>query len=67
LPRLPPDIRAGLAKLFLDAINDGAAAPLLAARGMIAVPQDGPEFKAAILKDRERWARVVQQGKIKPE
>src|SRR5215468_9041879 len=64
---LPPDMRAALAKLFLDAINDPATAPLLAARGMVPVPQDGPAFKAAILQDRERWARVVKQGNIKAE
>src|SRR5262249_50895219 len=64
---LPPDMRAALAKLFLDAINDPATAPLLAARGMVPVPQDGPVFKAAIMKDRERWAKVVKEGNIKAE
>ena len=39
----------------------------LASRGLVAVPQDGPAFKAAILKDRERWAKVVKQGNIKAE
>jgi tripartite-type tricarboxylate transporter receptor subunit TctC len=64
---LPTDIAAGLAKLFLDAVNDPATAPLLAARGLVPVPQDGLAFKAAILKDRERWAKVVKQGNIKAE
>ena len=64
---LPPDIAAGLSKLFLDAINDPATASLLASRGLVAVPQDGPAFKAAILKDRERWAKVVKQGNIRAE
>ena len=64
---LPPDIVAGLGKLFLDALADPATEPLLAARGLVAVPQDGPAFKAAILHDRERWARVVKQGNIKAE
>jgi tripartite-type tricarboxylate transporter receptor subunit TctC len=64
---LPPDIAAGLGKLFLDAVDDPATAPLLASRGLVAVPQDGPAFKAAILKDRERWAKVVKQGNIKAE
>jgi len=64
---LPPDVTAGLAKLFLDAINDPATEPLLASRGLVAVPQDGPAFKANILKDRERWAQVVKQGNIKAE
>jgi tripartite-type tricarboxylate transporter receptor subunit TctC len=64
---LPADIASGLAKLFLDAINDPATEPLLAARGLVAVPQDGPAFKATILKDRERWAKVVKQGNIRAE
>jgi hypothetical protein len=34
---------------------------------LVAVPQDGPAFKANILKDRERWAKVVKQGNIKAE
>ena len=64
---LPPEIAAGLGKLFLDAVNDPVSAPLLASRGLVAVPQDGPAFKAAILKDRERWAKVVKQGNIRAE
>ncbi len=64
---LPPDIAQSLAKLFLDAINDPATKPLLDARGLVAVPQDGPAFKAQILKDRERWAAVVKAGNIKAE
>jgi tripartite-type tricarboxylate transporter receptor subunit TctC len=64
---LPPDIVAGLAKLFLDAVSDPVSAPLLASRGLVAVPQDGPAFKAAIMKDRERWAKVVKQGNIRAE
>ena len=44
-----------------------ATEPLLASRGLVAVPQDGPAFKATILKDRERWAKVVKQGNIKAE
>src|SRR5260370_22857276 len=64
---LPPDIAAGLGKLFLDAVNDPGSAPLLASRGLVAVPQDGPAFKAALLKDRERWAEVGKPGNIKAE
>jgi tripartite-type tricarboxylate transporter receptor subunit TctC len=64
---LPPEVAAGLSKLFLDAVNDPASAPVLASRGLVAVPQDGPAFKANILKDRERWAKVVKQGNIKAE
>jgi tripartite-type tricarboxylate transporter receptor subunit TctC len=64
---LPPDIAQSLAKLFLDAINDPATKPLLDSRGLVAVPQDGPAFKAQIMKDRERWAAVVKAGNIKAE
>jgi tripartite-type tricarboxylate transporter receptor subunit TctC len=64
---LPPDIAAALGKLFLDAVNDPATKPLLDSRGLVAVPQDGPGFKAQIMKDRERWAAVVKAGNIKAE
>ncbi|TMJ24650.1 MAG: tripartite tricarboxylate transporter substrate binding protein [Alphaproteobacteria bacterium] len=64
---LPADIAASLTKLFLDAINDPASKPVLDSRGLVAVPQDGPQFKAQIMKDRERWARVVKAGNIKAE
>ena len=43
------------------------AKPILDSRGLVAVPQDGPAFKAQILKDRERWAAVVKAGNIKAE
>jgi tripartite-type tricarboxylate transporter receptor subunit TctC len=64
---LPPDIATSLGKLFLDAVNDPAAKSLLDSRGLVAVPQDGPAFKAQIMRDRERWARVVKAGNIKAE
>ena len=64
---LPPEIAASLSKLFLVAISDPATKPLLDARGLVAIPQDGPTFKALIQKDRERWARVVKAGNIKAE
>jgi tripartite-type tricarboxylate transporter receptor subunit TctC len=64
---LPADITASLGKLFLDALADPTVQPLLAARGLEAIPQDGPAFKATILKDRERWARVVKQGNIRAD
>ncbi len=64
---LPPEISQSLSRLFLDAINDPATKPLLDARGLVAVPQDGPQFKAQIMKDRERWAAVVKAGNIKAE
>src|SRR4051812_19108540 len=64
---LPPDIATSLSKLFLDAIADPASKPVLDSRGLVAVPQDGPAFRAQIMKDRERWAAVVKAGNIKAE
>jgi tripartite-type tricarboxylate transporter receptor subunit TctC len=64
---LPPDIAAGLTKLFLDAIADPSSKPVLDSRGLVGVPQDGPAFRAQIMKDRERWAAVVKAGNIKAE
>jgi tripartite-type tricarboxylate transporter receptor subunit TctC len=64
---LPPDIASSLSKLFMEAMADPATKPLLDSRGLEKIPQDGPAFKAAILKDRERWAKVVKQGNIRAE
>ena len=64
---LPTEIATSLAKLFVDAVNDPATKPLLDSRGLVAIPQDGPAFKAQIMKDRERWAAVVKAGNIKAE
>jgi tripartite-type tricarboxylate transporter receptor subunit TctC len=64
---LPPDIASALSKLFMEAMADPATKPLLDSRGLENIPQDGPAFKAAILKDRERWAKVVKQGNIRAE
>lgn len=64
---LSPDISASLAKLFLDAVTDPASQTVLAERGLQPIPQDGAAFKATILKDRERWEKVVKQGNIKAE
>jgi tripartite-type tricarboxylate transporter receptor subunit TctC len=64
---LPPDIAASLSKMFLDAINDPTSKPILDSRGLVPIPQDGPTFKAQIMKDRERWAKVVKQGNIRAD
>jgi tripartite-type tricarboxylate transporter receptor subunit TctC len=64
---LPPDIAASLGKMFLDAIKDPATKPILDSRGLVAIPQDGPTFQAQIMKDRERWAKVVKQGNIRAD
>jgi tripartite-type tricarboxylate transporter receptor subunit TctC len=64
---LPPDIAASLSKLFMEAMADPATKPLLDSRGLENIPQDGLAFKATILRDRERWAKVVKAGNIKAE
>jgi tripartite-type tricarboxylate transporter receptor subunit TctC len=64
---LPPEIVTSLGKLFLDAITDPVTKPILDGRGLVAIPQDGPAFKAQIMKDRERWAAVVKAGNIRAE
>jgi len=64
---LPADTAASLGKIFLGAMADPAMQPLLASRGLEAIPQDGPAFKATILRDRERWAKVVKQGNIRAD
>ena len=64
---LPPEIRTGLARLFMEAVSDPVTKPVLDSRGLEAIPLDGPAFKALIDKDRERWARVVKAGNIRAE
>lgn len=64
---LPKDIAEGVAKLFLAAIADPANAATMGARGLVPIPQDGPAFKAQIMRDRERWARVAKQANIRAE
>ena len=46
---------------------DPVTKPLLDSRGLEAISQDGPAFKAAIQRDRERWAKVVKAGNIRAE
>jgi tripartite-type tricarboxylate transporter receptor subunit TctC len=64
---LPADIVTSLGKLFLEAISDPETKPLLDSRGLVAIPQDGPAFKAQIMADRERWAAVVKAGNIRAD
>ncbi|MDI1287545.1 MAG: tripartite tricarboxylate transporter substrate binding protein [Reyranella sp.] len=64
---LPPDILAGLSKLFISAINDPSNKEALEKQGLESLGQDPAAFKAYIMKDRERWAKVVKQGNIKAE
>ena len=64
---LPPDIKAALAKLFIDAIGDPGNKEPLAKQGLVALGQGPESFAAYIKQDRERWAKVVKQGNIRAE
>jgi len=64
---LPPDLVAGLAKLFLDALAVPSVDPTLAARGLERMPQDTRAFRETIEKDRQRWARVARLGDIRAD
>jgi tripartite-type tricarboxylate transporter receptor subunit TctC len=64
---LPEDIKASLAKMFLDAMADPKNTETLAQQGLEPLGQGPEAFAAYIKKDRERWAKVVKQGNIKAE
>jgi tripartite-type tricarboxylate transporter receptor subunit TctC len=64
---LPEDIKASLAKMFLDAMADPKNAETLGKQGLEPLGQGPAAFAAYIAKDRERWAKVVKQGNIKAE
>jgi tripartite-type tricarboxylate transporter receptor subunit TctC len=64
---LPADIKAALAKLFLEAMADPANKATLEKQGLEAMGQGPEAFAAYIQKDRERWAKVVKAGNIKAE
>jgi tripartite-type tricarboxylate transporter receptor subunit TctC len=64
---LPDDIKASLAKMFLDAMADSKNAEPLAKQGLEPLSQGPDAFAALIKKDRERWARVVKQGNIRAD
>ena len=64
---LPADIKAALAKLFIDAISDPKNAETLAKQGLEPIGQGPDAFAAYIVKDRERWARVAKQGNVRAE
>ena len=64
---LPAEIADALARLFMGAMADPTTAPLLAGRGMEAIPEDAAAFAARIRRDRERWARVVAAGNIRAD
>ncbi|MFZ5783570.1 MAG: Bug family tripartite tricarboxylate transporter substrate binding protein [Pseudomonadota bacterium] len=64
---LPEDIKASLAKLFIDAIADPKNVEPLAKQGLEPLGQGPAAFAAYIKKDRGRWAKVVEQGNIKAQ
>lgn len=64
---LPADIKAALAKLFIDAISDPRNTETLAKQGLEPIGQGPEAFTAYIAKDRERWARVAKQGNVRAE
>ncbi len=64
---LPADIKAALAKLFIDAISDPKNTETLAKQGLEPIGQGPEAFTAYIAKDRERWARVAKQGNVRAE
>jgi tripartite-type tricarboxylate transporter receptor subunit TctC len=64
---LPADIKASLAKLFLEAIADPTNKETLDKQGLEALGQGPDAFASYIQKDRERWAKVVKAGNIKAE
>lgn len=64
---LPADIKAGLAKLFLDAVADPSNKETLEKQGLEALGQGPDAFASYIKGDRERWAKVVKAGNIKAE
>jgi tripartite-type tricarboxylate transporter receptor subunit TctC len=64
---LPADIKAGLAKLFLEAVADPSNKESLERQGLEPMGQGPDAFAAYIRKDRERWAKVVKAGNIKAE
>jgi tripartite-type tricarboxylate transporter receptor subunit TctC len=64
---LPADIKAALAKMFIEAIGDPSNKEALDKQGLAPLEQGPDAFAAYIKKDRERWAKVVKAGNIKAE
>ncbi|HYD05877.1 MAG TPA: tripartite tricarboxylate transporter substrate binding protein [Reyranella sp.] len=64
---LPADVKASLARLFIDAVSDPANKETLAKQGLEPLGQGPADFAAYIQKDRERWAKVVKAGNIKAQ
>ncbi len=64
---LPDNIAASIGKMFIDGVTDPGVKATLDARGLVPIPQGGAAFKATIMSDRERWAKVVKQGNIRSD
>lgn len=64
---LPADIKAALAKLFVDAMADPKNAETLAKQGLVPLGQGPDAFAAYIVKDRARWAKVAKDGNVKAQ
>jgi len=64
---LPADIKAALAKLFIEAVADPSNKEMLDKQGLEALGQGPEAFASYIQKDRERWAKVVKAGGIKAQ
>jgi len=64
---LPADIKAALAKLFLEAMADPSNKETFDKQGLEPMGQGPEAFASYIQKDRERWAKVVKAGNIKAE
>ncbi|MBY0338918.1 MAG: tripartite tricarboxylate transporter substrate binding protein [Acetobacteraceae bacterium] len=64
---LPPDLVQQIGRMFADAMTDPATQPVLDARGLVALPEVGPDFAARIRRDRDRWARVAAAGNIRAD
>lgn len=64
---LPADIKAALAKLFIEAVADPDNKATLDKQGLEPLGQGPEAFAAYIAKDRERWAKVVKAGDIKAQ
>ena len=64
---LPADIKAALAKLFIEAVADPSNKEMLDKQGLEALGQGPEAFASYIQKDRARWAKVVEAGNIKAQ
>jgi len=64
---MAPERVQQLGRLFTEALADPATQPVLDARGLVALPEIGPQFTARILADRARWARVAAASNIRAD